>query len=96
MTATIEQNGVTYEITHHLVPDVLDQGGHIYRLIETKPHINRKCEPSWILTWRGRCARCGSEFDITTGPNVARHLNRRCPLHHNPSARAKPWKDGAR
>ena len=95
MTTTIEQNGVTYQVTHHLVPEVLNQDGHIYRLLEATPHMTWKGKPTWILTWQGRCAQCGIAFEITTGPGVGRHLNRRCPLHHDPYSKAAPWKDGA-
>lgn len=95
MTTKIQVNGVTYEVTHHLVPTVLNQNGHHYRLLKTTPHKNSDGRPSWILTWLGRCAECGAGFEVTSGPSISLHLNRRCPAHHNPSSKATPWKAGA-
>ncbi len=57
------------------------RGAHPYTLAEITPHVTRKGAATFILHWRGDCARCGTEFTVTSGRRPSRWLTRTCPAH---------------
>lgn len=90
----MNHNNTREIVTNYKVPATFQQDGHTYRFVGARPHVNRLGVPSWVVTWQGTCAACGGKFEVTTGVQVNRSLNRRCPRHHRPWSKAVPWKDG--
>lgn len=70
---------------------LIDQCGHIYRLVGSRPHVTRHGRQSAVLTWRGTCADCGGPFEFMTGREFPRYVNRRCRKHRKPRVPALPY-----
>jgi hypothetical protein len=54
----------------HQIGDTIMQrvrtGAHRYTLARTFDHVNRFGMPSAVLVWRGTCATCGCQFEVTS------------------------------
>jgi hypothetical protein len=58
--------------------------GLTYELVRADPYIRvSDGRPTYVLTWRGCCARCGGLFDVKTGLR-AQTINKRCRTHRAP------------
>ncbi|MBU6371402.1 MAG: hypothetical protein KJS97_01640 [Alphaproteobacteria bacterium] len=69
-------------VTAHRVGERIRQTArgvvHVYTLARVEPHTNASGESSALLTWEGRCVRCGDRFEHVTGRRAPRYLNRTC------------------
>ncbi len=63
------------------IPKSLTQKKYRYVYVSHRPHVNQAGQPSVIITWEGRCKKCGAPFTVTTGRFLDRPLNRNCSLH---------------
>lgn len=59
----------------------IDLSGQIYKLVTS----GSESDPFPLMRWETRCATCGEVFYATSSITKLMKLNRRCPLHVDPT-----------